>query len=68
MNTEGEELHYPSSRNPQRKTDRECTVKERREVAVRSRMSMGKAAQKRYVKREKQIPSDTKRTEDKDRE
>ena len=36
-------------------------MKERRKVAVWSRMSMGKTAQKRDVKRETQIPSDTKK-------
>ena len=47
-------------------------MKERREVAVQSRMSMGKLAQKRDVKRKKKIPSKNKgryrRTEDRDRE
>ena len=52
-------------------SDRECTVKERREVAVQSIMSMGKEAQKRDVTREKQIPSENRSiyrgTEDRDR-
>ena len=47
-------------------------MKERRKVVVQSRMSMGKEAQKRDVKREKQIPSKNRsryrRTEDRDRE
>ena len=43
-------------------------IEGRREVAAQSRMSMGKAAQKRDVKSEKQIPSDTKEQEDRYRE
>ena len=67
---ENEKYYYPRNTLP-KPPDREGIVMERREVAVQSRMSMGKEVQKRDVKREGQILSVNKSryrgTEDRDR-
>ena len=48
-NTTVRVTHYPSSHSPQRETDRECIVKETREVEVQREMSMEKETQKRVT-------------------